>query len=135
MAQVADLLEPGDADHVPIGFCLDVGHECVPGAEGGERRSRTPGLSASEPSSIEVQLQQSDAQDDHHWPFTAERNRQGRIDAGRVLDTLAQAGASDVTLILEVIPGWQQPDDQVRADLVASVDYGRQAIADRGLAA
>ena len=133
MAQVADLLRPADADHVEVGLCVDLGHMCVPGATG---RDLDPyaWLARFGAELLEVQLQQSDASGDHHWPFTPERNRQGRIDAGRVLDTLAEAGADDVTLILEVIPGWEQPDREVVAELVASVDYWRSAIVDRGLA-
>ena len=134
MAQVADLLTSGDSIHVPIRFCLDLGHECVPGAEGSELDPYA-WLARFGAELVEVQLQQSDAADDHHWSFTAERNRQGRIDAGRVLDTLAESGAADVALILEVIPSWQQPDDELKADLVASVEYWRRAIADRGLTA
>ena len=132
MAQVADLLVPGDVDHVPIGLCLDLGHMCVPGSVGPEADPYA-WLSRFGAELLEVQLQQSDASGDHHWPFTPERNRQGRIEAGRVLDTLASSGAREVTLILEIIPGWEQPDEEVRADLVASVEYWRTAIADRGL--
>jgi sugar phosphate isomerase/epimerase len=133
MAQVASLLTPGDRDHVPVGLCVDLGHECVPGAEGPEGDPYA-WLARFGAELLEVQLQQSDAAGDHHWPFTAERNRQGRIEAGRVLDTLAESGAAEVTLILEMIPSWEQPDDELRADLVASVEYWRKAIAERGLA-
>ncbi len=133
MAQLADLLTPGDAGHVPIGLCLDLGHACVPGMEGAERDPYA-WLARFGAELLEVQLQQSDADGDRHWAFTEARNHEGRIDAGRVLDTLAQAGAAEVTLILEVIPGWEQPDDELRADLVASVDYWRSAIEQRGLA-
>jgi sugar phosphate isomerase/epimerase len=132
MAQIADLLQPGDADRVPIGFCLDLGHECVPGAAGSELDPYA-WLARFGAELIEVQLQQSDGDDDHHWSFTPERNRQGRIEAGRVLDTLVESGARDVILMLEIIPSWQQPDDELRADLVASVDYWRRAMAERGL--
>jgi sugar phosphate isomerase/epimerase len=132
MAQVADLLAPGDADHVPVGLCVDLGHMCVAGTTGPERDPYA-WLGRFGAELLEVQLQQSDAEGDHHWPFTPARNREGRIEAGRVLDTLAATGASDVTLILEMIPGWEEPDDQLRADLRASVDYWRTAIGQRGL--
>ena len=134
MAQVADLLTAGDADHVPVGVCVDLGHMCVPGTSGPERDPYA-WLARFGAELVEVQLQQSDAEGDHHWPFTPERNRQGRIEAGRVLDALDAAGAREVTLILEMIPGWEQPDDELRADLVATADYWRAAIAERGLAA
>lgn len=134
MAQVADLLTAGDADHVPVGLCVDVGHMCVPGTSGPDRDPYA-WLARFGAELLEVQLQQSDAEGDHHWPFTAERNRQGRIEAGRVLETLAASGARDVTLILEMIPSWEQPDDELRADLVASADYWRTAVAAGGFGA
>ena len=131
MAQVADLLTPGDAGHVPIGVCVDLGHMCVDGQTGAERDPYA-WLTRFGAQLFEVQLQQSDAEGDHHWAFTPERNRQGRIEAGRVLDTLDAAGATDVTLILEMIPGFEERDDQLRADLAASAAYWRAAIEAHG---
>ena len=52
-----------------------------------------------------VHLQQSDAEADHHWPFTAAYNAAGRIDARRVLDALA--GTAERHLVLEVIPPFE----------------------------
>ena len=59
------------------------------------RRGTRPvrlGCATSAPASAPVHIQQSDAEGDHHWPFTATRNAQGRIDAARVLATLGAAG-------------------------------------------
>jgi hypothetical protein len=80
-----------------------------------------------------VQLQQSDALGDHHWPFTPERNAAGRIEPGRVLDTLATSGAEDVLLILEIIPGWEEDDGQVIEGLLSSVELWKGALHERGL--
>ena len=49
-----------------------------------------------------------------------------------MLDTLEAAGARDVTLILEMIPGWEERHDQLRADLAASAAYWRAAIEAHG---
>ena len=65
-----------------------------------------------------IQLQQSDAEGDHHWPFTAERNAAGRIDADRVLEALGESGVDEAVLILEVIPPFEQDDAAVVDDLV-----------------
>jgi sugar phosphate isomerase/epimerase len=132
MAGVADLLTDGDAGHVPIRLCLDVGHQCVPGTTGPDRDpyawlARFAGRLG------EVQLQQSDGLADRHWPFTPDRNQAGRIDPGRVLDTLAGAGAGDVLLVLEVIPAWEQDDAEVIAGLRASADLWLAAMKERGL--
>jgi sugar phosphate isomerase/epimerase len=130
MAWIDSVLTVGDALHVPIALCLDVGHQCIAGTSGDDRDPyawlRRYGARAPV-----VQLQQSDATADHHWPFTPATNTQGRIEAGRVLDTLADSGATHVTLVLEVIPPFEAADDEVLADLVTSVDYWRAALRDR----
>jgi len=131
MDGVARLLTSGDASHVPIKLCLDVGHQCVPGTSGAERDPYA-WLERLGSKSPVVQLQQSDAEGDHHWPFTAATNARGRIDADQVLDALDRSGADEVALILEVIPPFEQDDDQVLDDMVASARYWRDALARHG---
>lgn len=134
MGMIRELLTAGDATHVPVRLCLDVGHMCVPGTSGPDRDPyawlRDLGRMAPE-----VQLQQSDAGGDHHWPFTPAHNREGRIDADRVIDALGEGGVETSALILEVIPAFEQDDDAVLDDLTASVDYWREALARRGVLA
>jgi sugar phosphate isomerase/epimerase len=124
---VRSLLTPGDDEHVPVLACLDVGHQCVPGSSGDDADPYAwlERLGAFAPV---VQLQQSDARADHHWPFTPEANRAGRVEAGRVLRALEASGATDVALILEVIHPFEADDDQVIDDLRASVSYWRRAL-------
>jgi sugar phosphate isomerase/epimerase len=132
MAGLETLLTSGDAAHAPVRLCLDVGHQCVPGTTGADRDPYA-WLAHFGGRLAEVQLQQSDGLADHHWPFTAERNAAGRIDPGRVLDTLAGAGAEDVLLILEVIPAFEQDDEQALADLRASAELWQAALTERGM--
>jgi sugar phosphate isomerase/epimerase len=132
MAQIEDLLTDGDADHAPWRLCLDVGHQVVPGTTGSERDPYA-WLQRFGSRLAEVQLQQTDGLTDHHWAFTAEHNATGLIEPGRVLETLATAGAESVDLVFEIIPGWEDDDDQVLDDLVASVDLWRTAIRVHGL--
>ena len=134
MAMVADLLTTGGDGHVPIRACIDVGHMCVPGTQGEERDPYAwlRHLGAHAPI---VQLQQSDAAGDHHWPFTAPRDADGRIDPDRVLAALVESGARRTDLILEVIPPFEQADDEVLQDLAVSVDRWRDALARGGFAA
>jgi D-erythrulose 1-phosphate 3-epimerase len=122
------LLTPGDRRRVPIVACLDVGHQCVPGSSGDDADPYAwlEQLGARAPV---VQLQQSDATADHHWPFTPAANQAGRIEAGRVLRAIEASGATDVALILEVIHPFEADDDQVIDDLRVSVDYWRRATA------
>ena len=132
IASVESLLTDGDDDHVPIRLCLDLGHQCVPGTTGADRDPYA-WLERFGSRLTEVQLQQSDGLADHHWPFTPEHNQAGRIDPGRVLDTLAGSGADDVLLILEVIPAFEEDDEQVIRDLRESAAQWAAAMSERGL--
>lgn len=134
MAMIRELVTDGDDRRVPIRLALDVGHMCVPGTSGAERDPYA-WLSTMGSLAAEVQLQQSDAGGDHHWPFTAERNAAGRIDADRTIDALAEGGVERCVLLLEVIPAFEQADDEVIDDLVASVEYWRDALDRRGVLA
>ena len=127
-AWIGDLLTDGDETHVPWRLCFDVGHTCTPGATDEELDPYAwPERFAGRIG--EVQLQQTDGQGDHHWQFSAARNRAGVIDAAKLLRTLEATTVGDVRLILEIIPPGEQSDDEVLAELKESVDYWRQAIA------
>lgn len=134
MAMIGELLDDGDAARVPVRLCLDLGHMVVPGTQGPDRDPyawlRTLGRSAPI-----IQLQQSDADGDHHWPFTEARNAIGRISADQVIDALGEGGAQESALVLEVIPPFEQDDDAVLSDLAESVDYWREALSRRGVLA
>jgi hypothetical protein len=134
MAMIRELLTDGDATHVPIRLALDLGHMCVTSTSG-EDRDPYAWLGQLGASAFEIQLQQSDESGDHHWPFTPEFNRAGRIDADRVIDALGESGAQELALILEVIPPFEQDDDAVLDGLAASVDYWSEALSRRGVLA
>ncbi|HEY2691000.1 MAG TPA: TIM barrel protein [Streptosporangiaceae bacterium] len=127
MQMMASLLTEGDETHVPITLCLDVGHQCVPGTSGPDRDPYAWLEQLGARTSV-VQLQQADGKADHHWPFTAETNAAGIIDAQRVLAALDRSGAADITLVLEVFPAYEQDDDQTLSDLCESADYWRDAL-------
>jgi hypothetical protein len=133
MALIRQLLRPATPAAAAVALCLDVGHMCVPGTTG-EDRDPYAWLRRLGRDAPMVQLQQSDADGDHHWPFTPERNAAGRIDADRVIDALDEAGVEATDLLLEVIPPFEQDDEAVLDDLTASVDYWRDALLLRGYA-
>ena len=133
MAMIRELLTTGDEHTVPIRLCLDVGHMCAPGTTGSDRDPYAWLRELGRDAPV-IQLQQSDAEGDHHWPFTPDRNSAGRIDAGRVLDALGEGGVEETALVLEVIPPFEQDDGALLDDLAASVDHWRTALARRGLA-
>ncbi len=132
MAMVRDLLTSGDLDAAPIRLCLDLGHMCVPGTSGDDRDPYA-WLRQLGPAAPVVQLQQSDADGDHHWPFTTTHNAAGRIDADRVLEALAESGVEETVLILEMIPPFEQNDADLLDDLAASAQYWREALRRHGL--
>jgi sugar phosphate isomerase/epimerase len=132
MDRLESLVTDGDAGHVPTRLCLDLSHQCVPGTSGAERDPYA-WLERFGARLGELQVSQNDGSGDIHWPFTPEHAATGRVQPGRVLETLVRAGAGDVRLILEVIPGWEQDDDEVVAGLRASVDAWRSAIAALGV--
>jgi hypothetical protein len=107
---------------------------CVPGTSGPDRDPYAwlRELGARAPV---IQLQQSDAEGDHHWPFTKAFNATGRIHADQVIDALGEGGATQGALVLEVIPPFEQDDSGVLDDLVASVRYWQEAMARRGVLA
>lgn len=129
MAQVGSLLTSAAPGQAPVTLCLDVGHQCGPGATGDEADPYA-WLRSMGPRTRVVHLQQSDSRADHHWPFTAAFNAQGRIQAGRVLESLLESGVEEMTLILEVIPSFEAADAQVLEDLRESVAYWKQALTD-----
>ena len=133
MAEVESLLAPANARHGAVALCLDVGHQCVLGTSGDDRDPYAwlRRLGARAPV---VHLQQTDADADHHWPFSAEHNAAGRIDADRVLAALDASGAEDVALVIEVIPAFEADDDGVVGGLVESVAYWREALSRRAAA-
>jgi sugar phosphate isomerase/epimerase len=127
MAMIESLLTGGDQAHVPVRLCLDVGHQCVPGTAGPDRDpyawlARLGGRAPV------VQLQQTDGTSDHHLPFTPQANAAGIIEPARVLAALDRSGAAAVALILEIIPPFEQDDDQVLDDLRQSAAYWRAAL-------
>jgi sugar phosphate isomerase/epimerase len=117
----------GDAGHAAVQLCLDVGHMCTPGAVGDEADPYAwlRKLGSLAPM---IHLQQSEADSDRHWPFTAETNRVGRVEAGQVLRALEETGADMFTLILEVVPPFLKDDHVVLDELVESVAYWKEAI-------
>jgi sugar phosphate isomerase/epimerase len=129
MSDVTSLMRPAEDGHAAVTLCLDVGHQCAPGTSGADTDPYA-WLTRLGRQAIVVHLQQSDAHADHHWPFTAEYNGLGRIQAPLVLDALRCSGTPDATLILEVIPAFEADDRRVLDELRESVSYWQQALSE-----
>jgi D-erythrulose 1-phosphate 3-epimerase len=109
---------------IPIQFCLDLGHQCTIGASGPDRDPYEWLRQVGHLCPC-IHLQQTDGQGDHHWPFTADFNRQGIIHPGKVREALEKGGARDALLVFEVIHAFEAAETQVIDDLRQSVEYWR----------
>jgi D-erythrulose 1-phosphate 3-epimerase len=127
LTMLSSLLTDGDEAHVPVVLSIDVGNQCATGTIDPDRDPYA-WLELLGSHAPVVQLRQTDGAAGHQWPFTAEANEAGIIEAARVLATLDRSGAADVALILKIIPGPEQDDDQVRKNLRQSVEYWRAGL-------
>lgn len=112
----------------PWVLCLDLGHPC---ALPSSSASADPlaWIAAKWRWPPVLQIQQSNRDGDHHWPFTAEHNRAGLLHATATIEALMASGwEGDIYLFLEVIHPHEHPDAGVLADLEQSVAYWRKAI-------
>ena len=112
-----------------IGICLDVDH--------GDLSSPNPDdtdpyawLRAFAKDSPVIHLKQSSQNKGGHWPFTAEHNKQGRIQPERVIAALKEQNVDDVDLVLELSFRERQPADSSAPQVLReSVDFWRPYVA------
>ncbi|OHD69097.1 MAG: hypothetical protein A2177_08340 [Spirochaetes bacterium RBG_13_68_11] len=116
-----------DGAPLPIRLLIDVGHACNFEARGDDLDPYAWIRKLGRLCPI-IHLQQTDGKGDRHWPFTAEFNRLGIIEPKKVVDAIAASGADRMFLELEIIPSFEAREEQVLADLKASVDYWRKAV-------
>ena len=76
-----------------------------------------------------MHLQQTDGLFDRHWPFTAEFNAQGIVDADRVVSLVRGFARADAELMLEAMFAFEAADADVLAALAESVEFWRPALA------
>jgi sugar phosphate isomerase/epimerase len=111
---------------IPIWLCLDVGHAPHPAQRDAELWLRQLGSLA-----CIVHLQQSDANNSRHWPFTSEYNRLGVVDPARTLEAIQASGAEEIYLHFEIThrESYEQ-ESRVIGDLRESVAYWREYLKD-----
>jgi hypothetical protein len=81
-----------------------------------------------------IHAQQCDDRASRHWPFTAEYNRRGIIDARRVIRAVEQSGVRECIVALEVLFPRGTDIEVIRPAMVESADYWRAAFAAEGYA-
>jgi sugar phosphate isomerase/epimerase len=125
--ETQELVERLAGTAVPVELCLDLGHMCAHGAEGDDR-DPFAWLERLGAHTRCVHLQQTDGVMDRHWPFTAEFNAQGIVEADRVIDIVAAFDRAEVELMCEPMFAFEAADDDVVAALAETVDFWRPAL-------
>ena len=110
---------------IPMKLCLDVDHGDVSSSDPADTDPYAWIREFSRDITM-IHLKQSLKDKGGHWPFTPERNKDGKIQADRFVRALEDAGLRDVTLILELSFREREPfDSRVVQDIKASVEYWR----------
>jgi sugar phosphate isomerase/epimerase len=124
--RMLDLVNNGSP--LPVRLCLDLGHMCCCTSHG-QDTDYVAWLRALGSRSPVVHLQQNDGKSDSHSPFTDEQNEAGVVQAPAVIKALEESGATETTLLLEVIHSFECPEERVLSDLEKSVAYWRDSLA------
>jgi sugar phosphate isomerase/epimerase len=81
---------------------------------------------------IFVHLQQTDAAASRHWPFTPQRNKEGIIEAKKVIRAIEESGVEEAFLSFEILYPRGQMIDKITPEIVASVKHFEKTFADMG---
>lgn len=111
-----------DGSPLPVRLCLDLGHMCCCTSYGQDADALAWVRALGSRSPV-IHLQQNDGKSDSHMPFTDECNRLGVVRAPAVLAALGESGATETSLLFEVIHSFECPEEQVVNDLEKSVNY------------
>ena len=112
---------------VPIEFCMDTGHQCTY-SESGKDLDTFQWVREIGTMSPVMHVQQTDGKLDRHWPFTSEFNERGVITAEKLVKAIDDSGASEVSLVLEIIHAFEENEEKVLEDLEKSVAYWKEYV-------
>lgn len=101
-----------DGSPLPIEYLFDVGHACSYLAK---RDEKDPYFWIRKIGKLckVIHLQQTNGKDDCHWSFTKENNKNGIIDAQRVIEAIDQSGAEEMYLIFELVHAFEAYEPKV----------------------
>ena len=120
--------ELNDDSPLPFSMCLDVDH--------GDLESPNP-LDIDPHAWIEqcnsafnmLHLKQSSSNKGGHWPFTEENNKDGNIEARKIINSIKKSHPRMIQMILELSFKERQPSDRLAAEHVKdSVSYWKKYI-------
>jgi hypothetical protein len=115
---------------VPMRVCLDLGHRNM--KAGGDEACHLKWIERYAHACDVIDLQQTNTEASHHWPFTEAFNAKGVIDPQEVVDAITAASVEhDILLGFELRSSAYYPNDDRHLDtLKASVDYWRKYVTD-----
>jgi D-erythrulose 1-phosphate 3-epimerase len=90
-----------------------------------------------------IHLQQTDGRTSGHWPFTAEYNKKGIIDGGKVLKAIYAANSKvrsseyppkvdSIYLTIEVFSSTDSLNEDIKARIIETVEYWRKFVPNDG---
>jgi len=128
IAETKFILEEANRDiALPMRLCLDVDHGDIQ-SDNPDDTNAYRWLTELAAQSPVIHLKQSRTDAGGHYPFTAEHNAVGKIQADRVLQTLLDAGCTDNTLVLELSHRERWPADyRVIEDFQQRIEYCQTA--------
>jgi len=113
---------------VPIKLCIDIGHQCTWDVKNKRDLDPYEWLRELASESPVIHVQQTDGKGDRHWPFTKEYNQRGIISARKLLDAIDDSGATEVTLVMEVIHAFEEKEPKILQDLKESAKYWKEHV-------
>jgi hypothetical protein len=81
---------------------------------------------------IFIHLQQTDAVASRHWPFTPERNKQGIIEAKKVIEAIEESGVEEAFLSFEILYPRGTMIDKITPEIVESVRHFEKTFVEMG---
>lgn len=117
--------EVNDGIAIPMKICLDLDHGDVSSINADDTDPYAWIREFAKESPL-IHLKQTLQDKSGHWPFTPDKNKNGKITPERVISSLEKSGAEEVTLLLELSFRERQPfESTVVDDIIASVEYWR----------
>lgn len=110
---------------IPMKVCLDLDHGDVSSANPDDTDPYVWIHEFAKESPL-IHLKQTLQDKSGHWPFTPDKNKDGKITPERIISSLEKAGIDEVILLLELSFRERQPfESTVVEDIIASVEYWR----------
>lgn len=110
---------------IPMKMCLDVDHGDVSSTDPADTDPYSWIREFASETTI-IHIKQTLLDKGGHWPFTPEKNKEGKISAEKLVSVLEETGIDEITLLLELSFREREPyESSVINDIKESVEYWR----------